>query len=710
MGYRFGPFQIDIRKRRLLRGHDLIPLTPKAFDTLLVLVSHAGQIVEKDDILRAVWQGTFVEESTLAQNISTLRKALGDPSDAPIYIATVPRRGYRFLEQVADYPDESEEVGRSAVVPVSAASTPPLVPSTFPTRERFWIVTCAALAAGLIVAGVSRMWTSVPSVIPVVFAIAAPTSTSFSTSGSFMAVAPDGGSVAFIASAADGTTTLWLRRLDGLSEQPLPGTEGASQPFWSHDSRFVAFFANGKLNKVDIAHGTPQTICELPPGAEPRAGAWNRRGDILFAIAKQGIVRVSADGGIATPLIDDNATDFVEWPQFLPDDRHFLYLLNSVRPDASGVYVGVLGSGDSVRVADVRSYAQYSPTGHLLFIRDGVLMAQPFDVRTFQLREPPVPVAHEVAFNEGTARGTFSLSQTGVLAYRSVAESRLLWFARDGTQRGEVGRPGGYLQFSLSPDGSRVAAARLNPQTGGSDIWIINAAGDERRLTFDPSWNTRPVWSADGAVIAYESDRGGRRNIYAKAAGGDGPDERLVGGESPVFPQQWLRDGRLLFRTVEHSTKGNFWLLARGRPTPERLAVLEADEEAGQISPDGRWLAYTSYDDAAWAVNVRPVSSIESRWEVAPEGAEPRWRGDGKELYYLSPELALMAAPIEEATSFRWAQPHLLFKTHAVAPNGLAGQAYDVSADGTRFLVKVRATSSSITVVVNSTALFRRPH
>jgi DNA-binding winged helix-turn-helix (wHTH) protein len=708
--YQFGPFRLDATKRRLWRGEELVPLTPKAFDTLLVLVSRAGKVVEKDEILKAVWPDTFVEEATLAQNISTLRKALGD-TETPTYIATVPRRGYRFLETVTDGPNAADL--NAAPDSDRTPAPPPMQPAAARKRvERIWIAISATLALGLVVVGIAAIRTTVRHAAPVMFTISPSDGTRFSPSGGFMTVSPDGRYVVFVASDSQGIDRLWLRSLDSVAEHMLPGTEGAFQPFWSPDSRFIAFFADDKLKKVGIAPGPVRTICNMPSGANPLAGTWNTHDDILFSAARQGITRVSASGGTVTSLVPlEPADDSVAWPQFLPDGRHFLYLLDSGRPDRTGIYVGALDSPERTRIAATRSYALYAPSGHLLFIKDGTLVAQPFNSGARELTGSPVPLAERVAYNASTARGVFALSQNGVLMYQTVGDTQLVWFDRAGKSLGPVGAPGGYLHFAISPDTAHVAAARLDPQTGTSHIWVLDAqGGEERRLTFDTSWETRPLWSRVGSRIAFNTNRRGRWEVYEKTPGGDGPGRLLLSSETSVLAEDWAPDDRLVFERSNQNTKDDFqWQAPGGDAKPASLPYLEADEDEARISPDGRWLAYRRYESGSF-IYVRPVHSMDSRWQVSSlvsQWAEPRWRGDGRELFYLSPDLSVMAVDIQAGAAFRPGMARRLFQTRAVAPSGLAGQAYDVTSDGQRFLVKVPASFSPITVVVNWTSLLQ---
>ena len=707
----FGPFRLDPTKRRLWRGDEVVPLTPKAFDTLLVLVSRAGTTVEKDDLLKAVWPDTFVEEATLAQNISTLRRALGDTSETPTFIATVPRRGYRFLEPVSEIEEDPSEArpregqgldGQESVHRQDRGAPANLAGMAIGTA-------LALVAVGLIAVAVNARRPSAPTSVPVVFTISAPDGERFSPSGGFMAVSPDGRHIAFVASDREGTDRLWLRSVDSLGAHMLGGTERAYQPFWSSDSRFIAFFADGKLKKVRISSGPVQIVCDTPPGSIPLAGAWNSHDDILFSNARQGIVRVSATGGVATSLIaKESADDAVAWPQFLPDGRHFLFLLDSAQPDRAGIYVGALDSQERVRVSTARSSALYSPSGHLLFVQGGTLVAQAFDGFKLRVTGPPSPVAAQVAFNVGTGRGTFSVSQNSVLAFRSTDTNELVWVDRSGRPLGHVGSSGNYVRFAVSPDNSLVAASRIDPQLGASHIWIIEATGSrERRLTFDSSWETQPLWSRDGSRVAFGSNRRGRWEIYEKASNGDGPDRLLLSSATSVSPEDWSPDGRMLYQQSNLKTKGDFWLAAPGDGKPLALPYLESDEGNARISPDGRWIAYKAYE-SGWFIYVRSMSSPENRWQVSSavdQFSEPRWRGDGKELFYLAPDLSIMAVSIEPGSAFKVGPARRLFPTEAAAPSGLAGQAYDVATDGQRFLVKKPASVSPITVVVNWTSL-----
>jgi DNA-binding winged helix-turn-helix (wHTH) protein/Tol biopolymer transport system component len=693
--YQFGPFHLDASTRRLWRGDVLVPLTPKAVETLMVLVASSGDLVEKDDLLKAVWPDTFVEEATLAQNISTLRKALGDASETPIYIATVPRRGYRFISPVTVVDSEPSKSRRRFGTDV---------------RVRDWMATAVVLALVGAVVAFRLAHSASQESVPVVFTIQPPDGGTFSTSGGFMAVSPNGRHVAFVATDRDGKELLWIRSLASPAARPLAGTEGAVQPFWSPDSRRIAFFAAAKMRSVDVDTGQLHTICSIPFGSQPLAGTWNTSDDILFWSLRDGMLRVKATGGSPTRAIGTDAEDeHVGWPQFLPDQRRFLYVVTSSKqPNRTGVYVASLDSPERSRVLTTRSFAQYAAPGYLLFVRDGTLIAQSFDAAITKLTGDPVPIAERVAFNGGSGRGIFSVSQNGLVAYRTVGDTTLQWFDRAGKAMGTVGAPGAYLQFSIASDNTRVAASRIDPVKGTSDIWVLDASGSERRLTFDPAWDTLPLWSPDETDIIFSSNRSGRWEVYHKASSGVGTDDRFVRSETSAYADDWLPDGRVLVRQTDSTGRPRFLLVPRNNDrVPAVLPRAEVVQTTGSVSKDGRWLAVEGRDTAP-SIYVRPVDSADERWEIGTGGMEPRWRADGRELFYLSPDRSIMSVAVEGGATFRPSVAHRLFQTHAITPSGVAGQAYAASQDGQRFLVNVPASSPPITVVVNWIDLLRQ--
>ena len=378
--------------------------------------------------------------------------------------------------------------------------------------------------------------------------------------GSLPAVSPDGRHLAF-AATSDGKTELWVRDLDSLTARALTGTEGAYDPFWSPDSRSIAFYAGNKLKRIDVAGGPALALCDIQQD-RPRGGSWGKNDVLVFAPnnGNDGIFRVPASGGIATRVTEiDKATgeNTHRFPWFLPDGRHFLYSGPSFGAQTAAVYVGDVdskaGAKNRQRVLAADSMAVYSPPGYLLFVRDQTLMAQAFDAAKLQTAGDAVPVAEQIDSGGNAVRYQFSLSQNGVLAYGSggvTGAYQLAWTDRSGKTAGTVGSPSTYADFRLSPDEKRIAFDRFD--AGNQDIWVMDLErGVTSRLTFDPSQDNAPLWSPDGLRIVYSNNRSGGHDLYSKAATGAGQEEVLVKVGTPnAWETSWSRDGRFLMYTV----------------------------------------------------------------------------------------------------------------------------------------------------------------
>jgi Tol biopolymer transport system component/tRNA A-37 threonylcarbamoyl transferase component Bud32 len=589
-------------------------------------------------------------------------------------------------------------------------------------RERLaWITTGLLLVIGVVAIGFTRRagHDTTGETRPIRFLIAPPEDTTLFSGGGVMAVSPDGRHLAFVATPKGAKPLLWMRSLDTTIARPLAGTTDASQPFWSPDNRFVAFFAEGKLKKVDAASGQVQTLCE----SRGHAGTWNVHGDILFRSedVSSGIAHVPASGGPVTAVTspDRSRGEFSHsWPQFLPDGRRFLYLVWSTKPEFAGVYVASLGGADRTRVLSDRSQALYVPQGYLVFRRESTVLAQRFDASTLKLSGDPVPLANEVAFNGRTARGVFSLSNNGVLAYRTAEDTVLAWFDRKGAALGTLGLAGLDRDPALSPDGKTLAVARLDPRTGTTSIWLIDAdRGTATRFSFDPHGDSAPTWSPDGRRIAFASQRGGRSEVYVKSSGGGTSEELLLSEARPVAPTDWSRDGRfVIFQSLGLATKTDIWALPLGiHPKPFALVETPDSELQGSLSPDGRWLAYVSAETGTYEVYVRPFRASTTKKRISNQGGvEPKWAGDGRALYYLGGDQRLMSVTIRTTLDFEVDPPVPLFETRAVAPVGsslgITGRnQYDVAPDG-RFLVNAPGPGSSkpITVVIDWPATLNR--
>jgi Tol biopolymer transport system component/predicted Ser/Thr protein kinase len=535
------------------------------------------------------------------------------------------------------------------------------------------------------------------------------------------AISPDGRYLAMSAQV-NGKRQLWLRTLDALQAQPVPGTDDAIFPFWSPDSRNVGFFTQGKLKKIAASGGPVQSLADAPDG---RGGSWNRDNVILFGsnAGSAPIQRVSAEGGV--PADATRQKGFSRFPVFLPDGRHFLYTVAGVSADQNGVYLSSLDGKENRRVlADVSSVV--FAAGRLLFVREDILMAQTFDAASGQARGEVFPVAEHV-LKRAVTYAWVSASETGVLLYLGDGggalrnQFQLAWYERGGTLLGAVGAPGSVFDPAISPDEKSVVFRRANAT--GAVLWLRDLArGAEQRFTTDPSGTNGPHWSPQGDRIAFESARsGGIFNLYQKAATGTGNDELLLANGSNKWLSQWSRDGRFIVYTeADPKTKLDVWVLHMGAGAERKPAPFlrsEFNERLGQLSPDSHWMAYTSDESGRREVYVRPFPAAEGQWKISLAGGDqPRWRGDGKELFFVGADRMMMAVAVRGGSppgpgtkpSFEAGAPQPLFEANLAQSPANNVLEYDVTADGKRFLlatVVAGATSEPpLTVVSNWTA------
>ena len=542
-------------------------------------------------------------------------------------------------------------------------------------------------------------------------------------------LSPDGRNLAFIAPGLNGRTRfVWIRPMDSLEPRALPGTEGAlTQPFWSPDSRFLAFWAGGKLKKMEVSGGLPQIVCEAPAAAV--GGTWNRDDVIVFGDGR--IMRVSAGGGVATPLTTASPDQFHAFPSFLQDGRHFVYLRFS--PDGNqGIYVGSLDATpeqqSTQRLLDTPLMPAYAPSldpgaGHLLFVRDGTLWSRPFDARRFALAGEAVPIAERVGIFRLSAN--FSTSANGVLAYRGVgtALSRLTWYDRAGTVLGPAGEQGAYWDVALSPDDARLATTLDEGRAAGTSISVLELARRVMgRLTFDVGPGDRaPVWSPDGHRIAFVGRDAGGAGIFQKPSSTGGKEQVLLRPTSAdKWTNDWSRDGHfLLFSSVDPQTKSDLWVLPLTRDAapagpPEPFLQTEFNERQGQFSPDTRWVAYVSDESGRPEIWVQrfPVSSSEgSKIRISVDGGDqPRWRRDGKELFYVSLDGKLMATDVSIGSALKPGITKALFAAPIqIGDETMDSFRWDVAAHGDRFLINTATTDSEpLTVVLNWTSALKR--
>jgi eukaryotic-like serine/threonine-protein kinase len=536
-----------------------------------------------------------------------------------------------------------------------------------------------------------------------------------------MAISPDGRRLAFAAIDASGKVLLWVRPLDDSTPQLLPGSDDGASPFWSPDSRTIAFFAQGKLKRIDANGGPVQTLADAPSG---RGGTWNRAGVILFAPdINTPIYRVSSGGGepaLATKLLPLQGSH--RFPSFLPDGRHFLYLVQGTGTEPFGIFLGSLDSNESQRLLAAETNALYSASGDLLFVRQGTLLRQPFDAKKLALSGDTSAVAEHVAVPI-TNLGAFSVSENGVLTYCTgptvSGNFQLAWFDRTGKLVETFGTLGGYRGVDVSPDGTRIAVHRHDDN--GGDIWLFESARRETmsRFTFDATQdNSSPIWSPDGNRIAFGSLRNRKWGIYQKSASGTGGEELLVESDLPTVPMGWSPDGKFIVYTLRDPKTGfDVWILPMGDKKPVPFLQSSFNERDPQISPNGKWIAYTSDETGRNEIYVRPFPTGEGKWQISSKGGfYPKWRRDGKELFYMetnaSPRNVISVKVNPAGPTFEYGDPAVLFDSlYANSGHGSPYLAFAVSPDGQRFLIPRPAgrddqgtASAPITVVLNWTA------
>jgi len=586
----------------------------------------------------------------------------------------------------------------------------------FPGRLA-WSVAAVLLVAGLALGAFTYFRPAPAEPQAVRFSVGPPEGGSFNAAPYFLSVSPDGSKLAFIAADASGKSQLWIRPLDSETAQPLPGTDNVTQSFWSADSRFLAFYADGRLKKVAVSGGPPQSLVEVSGNS---VGTWNREGIVLFGSqgasgpAGTPIRRVSAAGGEATAVTTLDASrneDGHLFPYFLPDGKRFLYLAHSTNPENNAIYAASLDSPERRLIMNATSNFVYVPPGYLLFNREGTLMAQPFDAEGVEFAGEAVPVAEDVQYNVAQGRTAFAASQNGVLAYRTgdvvAAQSRLVWVSRNGTEQPLIARARDYGGPRISPDG-RWVAFFIGGQVGQNQVWLYDLTRDTlRRLTFEGDYNGNATWTPDGMRIAVRSNRQGPRNIFWQMADGSGGAERLTTSEVEQFPNEFSADGQLLAFTEINSratTGFDVWVLRLADRKAQPFLRTPAEEGGPRFSPDGRWLAYASDETGRREVYVQPYPGPGGKWLISTEGGgQPLWNRNGRELFYRNGD-KMMAVDITTQPTFSVGKPKVLFEGR-YGPAGNTVPQYDVAADGQRFLmnkpVEQETSAPQISVVVN---------
>jgi serine/threonine protein kinase/Tol biopolymer transport system component len=599
-----------------------------------------------------------------------------------------------------------------------------------PVRRRAAVLTATAAIAAVVSGG--SVWfvrgsTPGPAITgdaPIVLAIDAPPGLTLagpaaSTSVPQFAVSPDGRHVVFVAADSLGRSSLWVRALKNLQSRPLPGTERATDPFWAPDSRRVGFFSQGvlKVTSVGESLGSPQILAKTP--IDSRGGAWSSDDTILFYGGRR-LSRVSAAGGAVTEFDVGGDLNMLRWPQFLPDGKHLLFQVRNEDPNRRGVYILPLNAPrpESRRLIGTDWAARFA-SGHLLFLDDATLMAQPFDMTRLELGRSPAPVAQGVGASS-TAYGAFSVSSTGVLAYAGglPAQSELRWVARSGRPGGVIAPQGDYIDLALSPDQSRVAYSMVDPQSQASDIWILDLArGTSARITAERLMDASAVWSPNSDQIIFRSNRSSTIGVelFLTTSSPGGTTRRIYGFEdapsavySNVVPYYWSPDGQVVFSQATIDAGYGIWISSIDRKNPKKILDTRHNELHAAISPDGRWMAYASDLSGRYEIYVQDFPAGVHRTPVSTGGGmQPQWRRDGRELYYVRADGMLMQVSVTPGTPFDAAAPTALFQTAFPTVLNPYRTDYSAAPDGQRFLMKVpiKQPPPSITVVLNWPAL-----
>jgi serine/threonine protein kinase len=645
------------------------------------------------------------EGPTAAEVLAGVMKSEPDwtrlPVETPVPIRRLLRRCLQKdrkqrVQCIGDAKLEIAEARNYSATDVSATS------GGLSRRERIaWIVVSIALLV-LVVIATWAFRSSPPHEMRV--DIATPTSENLAS----FAISPDGLQIVFIADSSPAG--LRLRSLESAETRPLAGTENAAFPFWSPDSRSIGFFAGGKLKRIDVKNGLITTLAD----AAGRGGTWSSDGVIVYAAGSNTpLFRIAATGGqpVAVTRLRQQGTH--RQPHFLPDGHHFLFWGQDGPVDTRAVYVGNIDGTEPRRIVDSEVTADYAPSGHLIFYREGRLFAQPFDAARLTLGGSPTLVAEHVLSNSGLNIAAVSTSVAGLVAYRTATprERQFIWFDRTGSEIQRVGAPdeAESTGVSLSPDASRVALSRA--VNGNIDVWFLEIArGVLSRFTSDASRQRWPQWSPDGERVVFGSNPSGTYDLYQRSVNSVEPEQLLLKTPNSKGATDWSADGRfLLYESREPKTGMDLWALDLKEQKQLPLVQTEFEEGNGQFSPDGKWIAYESNESGRYEVYVQPFPGPGRKTQVSIKGgAQVRWRRDGNALFYIALDERLTEVPLRFNTGGQVADPGpaiSLFTTHVGgASQPQDEQQYAVSSNGDRFLMNVvtqETSASPITVILN---------
>jgi Tol biopolymer transport system component len=642
---------------------------------------------------------------TAAETMTAVLK--DDPPElsetARLVSPTLDRIVRRCLEKSPEQRFQSARDLSFALSAFSGSETSVAVRAAVATPRRMPFLPLLAVAAAL-VAVAAATWFIARRPQPTTrmqFALAVPDEMSIS----HMALSLDGSMLAFVSPEdSTGLPMLLVQRVGASSVTVLPGTQGASYPFWSPDGAYVGFFANSKLMKIAVSGGTPQALANV---LAARGGSWGKQNVIIYSPDPSSpIWRINADGSGAAPVTQsflssgNSGLQTNRWAAFLPDGKHFMYwagnFSNTKDDKVSGIYASDLDGKQQTLVIFCHSSFGYD-SQHLYYVDDQrQLISIAFDPATGKVSGNGTAIAGGVGFQPATYWAAIAISVNGTVIFNSgvgAALSALTWIDRSGKELGRVGEPGVMANPTLSPDGNRVGVDIADLKANNVDIWLesTNGAGNAR-FTFDPAEEVAAVWSRDGSTVAYRAISGGGSTVVTKRATGLEPEKQVFQAGAITddnIPNSWSGDGMRILCTDQAPSHSYLVTMPAGGGAPVPLLNSKANETNGQISPDGNWVAYASDESGVWEIYVTSFPGVAGKWQVSRGGGtEPRWRGDGKEMFYIAPSGMLMSVPVNGVTTFATGQPAPLFQIHGRAPISSTDIfTYDVAKDGKRFLV-----------------------
>jgi serine/threonine protein kinase/Tol biopolymer transport system component len=655
------------------------------------------------------------EASSQAGLIAAILEREPSPMTAESLHGAAPSDAFERLVRrcLAKDPDDRWQSARDVMLELQAMAAPVSVVAapvaTRPsTRGRSpWIIAAVMTTVGLI--SVAALLSGVGRRAPADAAeLRLQVSTPTTPAPTSIALSPDGRQLAFVAARQEGSQAeLWVRNLDSIEARHLPGTEGALFPFWSADGRSLAFFADAKLKRYDLAGGVLQTLAPAPLG---RGGTWNQDGVIIFAPAVGELYRIAASEGTAAPLTKVNPPHETShrFPQFLPDGRHFIYFVQG-STEVQGIYLASLDDPKGKRLMSSDARAMFMAPDTLLFLRQGTVLGQRLDLTSGALSGEPLKLADRVMFDGAFNTAALTASTTGLIAYREGSENELAWVDRSGKSLGVVPMtdPAPQNCPEISPDGKRVAIDRT--VNGNRDIWLFDLERKvPRKFTFDSGIDATPLWSPDGTQIVFRSNRTGTNQLYVKAVNRDTPEERLPASEMSIGVSDWSRDGKIiLFMAVDPATSLDLWAYSIADRKSRPVVKSQFEDREGQLSTDGKWLTFATNDSGRMDVFVQAFPDAGERFAVSTSGgSQPRWRRDGRELFYIAANGSLMAATFSAAGGrVQIGTPTALFHPRiSTAQGGLLRHQYAVSVDGQRFLLNAvaeEAAKAPITIIAN---------